>query len=139
MGLVTTLKYSDSILQIKLFNDFDLVGNITIQVFNPDCYFDQFLHYTTQEKFLKTFKNQRIAWITFINIRLQYRNNGYSKILISKAIDWLFKQGIGNFALEVAPAFIIDKDSLARYYATFGFSVLVKTNKDLIMYLRKEK
>lgn len=139
MGLITTLKFSDSILQIHLYNDFDLIGNITIEVFNPDCYLTQFQHYTNEENFLKSFKNERIAWITFVNVRLQYRYNGYSKILINRAIEWLFNFGIGNFALEVAPACTIDKDHLASYYSTFGFRFLDKTNVNLIMYLRKEK
>lgn len=139
MGLVTTLKYEDSILQIHLYNDFDLIGNVTIQVLNADCYINQFLPYISEETFQNAFKNERIAWVTFVSVRLHYRGNGYSRILINRAIAWLFNFGIGNFALEVAPACTISKNELAKYYSTFGFDYLVETRKDLLMFLRKEK
>lgn len=139
MGLVTTLKFEDNILQIHLYNDFDLIGNVTIQVLDANCYINQFMYFISEETFQNAFKNERIAYVTFVNVRLHYRGNGYSRILINRATDWLFNFGIGNFALEVAPACMISKKELADYYSTFGFDYLVETRKDLLMFLRKEK
>jgi len=94
----------------------------------------------TEEEYDEYFFDEPFININELFIEPTYRYNGYAKILLQKALDYIKKEGIKIIYLNASPMGLdgLNKDQLVKFYKSFGFKILndkYNNNTEMIKYL----
>jgi len=135
-------EHEDRITITGFINEGDIVGSVILER-EFDAYYE-FEGEMSEDDFYEIFEDGNFIKIEYIKIEDKYKNKGYGKLLLSKAIDYVKEIGESVIYLNASPMGNtgLALPELVSFYKKFGFKIIpqlnkYKENKEMVLHLNQ--
>jgi GNAT superfamily N-acetyltransferase len=135
-------EHEDRITITGFINEGDIVGSVILER-EFDAYYE-FEGEMSEDDFYEIFEDGNFIKIEYIKIEDKYKNKGYGKLLLTKAIDYVKEIGESVIYLNASPMGNtgLALPELVSFYKKFGFKIIpqlnkYKENKEMVLHLNQ--
>ncbi len=122
--------------------DKNVVGKIIIQhVFDG---YREFEEYMSDDEYYELFGDDDFYQIEHLEVHDEYKSQGYAKVLVNKAIEFVKNRDGRTIYLNASPMGFtgLNISNLVDFYQKFGFQIIPQmdkwdTNKEMILRLKQ--
>lgn len=128
----------DDRIEISIYKNNEKIGYIILDIIHYGYW--MFEDEIDEDSYDKLFPDDKFVKIETIKIEDNYKGNGYAKILMNKAIEYVKKLNIDVIYLNASPMGFngLNLEDLVGFYESFGFEIFIDDyaeNKEMIKYL----
>lgn len=133
-----SLDQDEDRVKITAISNGNVVGSIILDFVIAGYW--EFEDEMTEDRYDEIFPDDRYAKIESIEVKDEYKKQGFAKILMQKGIEYSKKMGETVIYLNASPMGFkgLNISDLVGFYKSFGFEIIVDDythNKEMIKYI----